>query len=81
MSEQSEDISYKWTVQIEIDPIWVRDGFNLTRERMLEILSKTLDFAYEHEFDAQIISAPDPKQIRVEQGHKVEGYEPYLKDE
>lgn len=70
--------TYKWTVEITVDPIWVADGFNLTEDRLLDILQQELGFVCSHEVGGKVLKAPDPKQIRAEQGYKEEGYKPYL---
>jgi hypothetical protein len=69
---------YKWKVEIAVHPRWVADGFNLTEERLDSILERVFDHAYEHEFEGRVLKAPDPEQIRAEQGYKVEGRKPRL---
>ena len=76
----ADDPDYSWTVEIRVHPRWVADGFNLTAERLDDILVRTLSFATGAEFSARVISAPDPKQIRAEQGYREEGYKPKLCD-
>jgi hypothetical protein len=71
---------YKWTVEIEIHPTWVADGFDLTNERLCEMLQRELPYAKENETIGCILEQPDPKQIRVERGYKVDGYKPFLCD-
>jgi hypothetical protein len=71
---------YSWTVKISVHPRWVADGFDLTEERLRDILENVFDYAYEHEYDGQVLNSPDPNQIRAEQGYKVEGYKPRLCD-
>lgn len=71
---------YTWTVQITIDPVWVADGFNITNERAHDIIAHALPHANGHEFSAKVLSAPDPMQIKCEQGTAVEGYAPFMKD-
>jgi len=61
---------YAWTVRIEIDAVWVADGFNLTAERMHAMLAQHLSSAGSEELRAKVIKAPDPKAIRREQGAK-----------
>jgi hypothetical protein len=60
---------FKWIVSIEVDPLWIADGFNLTEERLNEMLLRELSWAYAHEVKGQIIEAPDPKAILKEQGY------------
>jgi len=62
---------YKWIVEIEIHPRWVADGFDLSEERVLDMLTSRgqLDHAYPHEYEAHIVKAPDPEEIKAEQGY------------
>lgn len=61
---------YKWTVEFEVSANWVADGFNLTHDRALEMLSNDLQFARtSDELKATIIKAPNQEAIRKEQGY------------
>lgn len=80
-SEEKEaaELKYKpyvWTVQIEIDPKWVADGFDLDEDRLRDMLQNTLSCATSCEVGGKVLTAPDPKQIRAEQGCTVDGYKP-----
>lgn len=61
----------KWTAEIEVDETWVADGFDLTAERLKEMVTSDLQWAYGHEIACRIVKAPDPAAIRKLQ----EGYE------
>lgn len=62
---------FKWTVEFEVAEAWVEDGFDLTDERALDMLSNDLRWAnIGTELGAKVIKAPSPKVIR-----KVQGYE------
>lgn len=61
---------YEWTVKIRVNAVWVADGFNLTEERLHNILAHHLNYAYGHEFGGEIIKAPKPDDIAREQGYK-----------
>jgi len=63
-------MKYKWTVEIEVDPIWVADGIDLTSERMHEILMTYYGHVYSHEITCKTVKAPNPKRIRKEQGYR-----------
>ncbi|MCR4308101.1 MAG: hypothetical protein NUV80_06090 [Candidatus Berkelbacteria bacterium] len=65
---------FKWTVEFTVDETWVADGFNLTDERALQMLSHDLQFAYEHELGAKVIKAPSKDDIL-----RCQGYEPKKK--
>lgn len=61
----------KWTVQFEIDECWVEDGFNLTDDRALDMLSNDLRHAHiDSELRAKVIKAPAPERIAKLQGYK-----------
>ena len=63
---------FKWVVQFEVDEIWVADGFDLTEDRALDMLSETLPFAnIGTELNVKIIKAPDKNLILKTQGYKV----------
>jgi len=60
----------KWTVEFEVDEIWVEDGFNLTDERALDMLANDLRFANMNtELGARVIKAPKPEKLRALQGY------------
>lgn len=63
-------MKFKWVIEVEVDEIWVADGFNLTKERAEGIMQKALPYSYSHETAVKIISAPDPKEILIAQGYK-----------
>ena len=59
----------KWTVEIEVDECWVADGFEVTVERVLDMLQADLGYARESELGARILSAPSPARIAKAQGY------------
>jgi len=60
---------FKWTVEIEVDEIWVADGYEATAERVQEaILSYSLGYARDEEVKVKIIKAPSRKSIAAAQG-------------
>lgn len=60
---------YTWTAEISVDPMWVADGFELTEERLMDMVRKTLGYAYQNEIKVKVLSAPDNARIRQEQGY------------
>lgn len=54
----------KWTVEFEVSPNWVADGFDLTDDRAQEMLAHDLSYAYGHELGAKVIKSPKPELIR-----------------
>lgn len=60
---------YEWVVKIRVAPNLVADGFDLDREVMHNMLMRALPFAYGQELGAEIIEAPNPDDIAIEQGY------------
>lgn len=59
-----------WTVKIGVEECWIEDGFNLTQERLLDMIQSDLKYSYQCELSAKIISKPDKKVIAKLQGKK-----------
>jgi hypothetical protein len=59
---------YKWTVSIEVAPIWVADGFILTADRLHRMVLSELRRAHSSEVEVSILERPDGLQIAAEQG-------------
>jgi len=60
----------KWIVEFSVDKTWVEDGFDLTNDRALDMLSNDLQFAnIGTELKAKVIASPDKKLI-----NKIQGY-------
>jgi hypothetical protein len=59
---------YTWTVKISVDEVWVADGFDLTKERITEMVESDLCYAIPGEVECEVIEAPDPKEILEKQG-------------
>lgn len=56
-------------VEIEIDEIWVADGYEVTAERIQEaILTYSLGYARDEEVKVKIVKAPSKKSIAAAQG-------------
>lgn len=64
---------FRWVVEIEVDELWVEDGFNLNDEGLRYMLEHRLPWAYGHEFRGRVIAAPDPIAVRIVQGAEVDG--------
>ncbi len=61
---------FKWTVEFEVDALWVADGFDLDDERALEILGSELGYAcMSTELAAKVIAAPPRSQVLQVQGY------------
>lgn len=62
---------FTWTIKFTVHPTWVADGFDLTDERALDMLSHDLSYAnIGEELDAKVIEAPDADEIAMEQGYE-----------
>lgn len=61
---------FKWIVEFEVSETWVADGFNLTQERALDMLSNDLGWAdIGTELSAKIIKSPNIEEIAKVQGY------------
>ncbi len=60
---------YKWTVEFEVNAVWVADGFDLTDDRAHAMLADHLSHAHGSELKARVIKAPDPDKVAREQGY------------
>lgn len=58
----------KWVVEIGVDKCWIEDGFEVTKERVEEMLQRDLQFATGSEVSARVLSSPDKKVIKKIQG-------------
>lgn len=69
----------KWVIEIEIDPLWVTDGFNLadsveegseymTAENVHNQLRELMLFTHEDEVAVRITQSPDAALVRALQG-------------
>jgi hypothetical protein len=67
-----EDGFATWVVEFKVSPTWVADGFDLTEDRAMEMLSSDLAHAMDGtELGATILSAPDPERIaRLQDGRE-----------
>ncbi len=62
-------MNYKWTFEIEIDPDVVADGLALDAEKLHFALCRAFPFARMGGIGVEALSAPDPAEIRKEQGY------------
>jgi hypothetical protein len=69
MSDPDPKKFYKWTVELEVNAVWVADGFDLDDERALHILQAHLGYARSHELKARVIQAPDADEVAQEMGY------------
>lgn len=53
----------KWTIEFNVHESWVKDGFNIDRQKAIIMLESLLPYAKTSEIDARVISAPDPQLI------------------
>lgn len=69
MDEPNPNKFYKWTVEIEVNEVWVADGFEVTAERIQEMLQESIGFSYESETRVRVTRAPKPEAISLAQGY------------
>jgi len=67
-SEPNPDKVYWWTMRIGVSATWVADGFDLDDDRAHDMLSHHLPHAFGHELHAEVLHAPDPREVAGEQG-------------
>lgn len=66
---------FKWIIEVEVDEMWVADGFELDDRRVEDIMMHTLPHAYSHEIGGRVISGPPEEEIARAQGFKsIEAY-------
>ena len=66
---------FKWTVEIEIHKHWVEDGFDLTDERLHNVLAHALPYANGNELRGKVLCKPDDVDVAKAMGYKsVEAY-------
>lgn len=53
----------KWTVEFEVDDIWVADGFRLTDELAKKMIETELPHCYDGETAARVIKHPSEEEI------------------
>lgn len=62
---------YTWKVEFKVHKAWVENGFDLTDQRALHMLSDYLRYAnIEFELRAKVIESPTKGEIRKAQGYK-----------
>lgn len=60
---------FKWVVEFEVDLTWVEDGFDLTDERALNMLSHDLSYAHiDTELGAKVLKAPKAMDLAKARG-------------
>lgn len=53
----------KWVIQIEVDPLWVADGFDMDDDGALDMLSCRLGYASTAELGARVLKRPAAKIV------------------
>lgn len=60
---------FKWVVEIEVDEVWVADGYEANADRVKDaIMEYSLGYAYDSEVNVKILKAPTKKSIAKAQG-------------
>lgn len=52
----------KWTLELSVDPKWIADGFDVTPEKMDEVLGLLLPHATEGEMSLRVVKCPTKEQ-------------------
>lgn len=61
---------FRFTVEFEIDEIWIADGFFLTADIAMEMLANELNFAnVGEELDARMVKVPSLERVARAQGY------------
>ena len=54
---------YQWVVEITVDETWIADGWDLTEERLSDMISSQLRYAYSHEYSGKILKKPTKREL------------------
>lgn len=66
----AKEKTFKWIVEFEIAESWIEDGFDLTDDRALDMLSHDLRYAnIGTELGAKVLKSPSKESIRKVQGY------------
>jgi hypothetical protein len=61
--------------------VWVADGLDLGNpDHIVDMLQHNYGGTRGDEWAVEVVAAPDPRQIRAEQGGSVPGFEPFFKE-
>lgn len=71
-------MKFKWTIEIEMDEHWVEDGFDMTDERVTDMLQAYMPHVYGHEVGGRVLKRPPDEAVAKMMGFKT--VEAYLKD-
>lgn len=69
MTERVRTKPFKWTIEVEVAPVWVEDGFDLSDARAQKVFLRELGYARFEEVTCKVIKAPSRKSIRKIQGY------------
>jgi hypothetical protein len=61
---------FTWTVKITVDETWVADGFDLTKDRLEQMIGHDLSYACSTEYSGKILKSPDDRFMAKAQGYK-----------
>jgi hypothetical protein len=64
---------FKWTIEIEVDEVWIADGFDLTDDIANRMVLRELNYADEHEVTAKVVKSPSVESVRKAQGYYTRG--------
>jgi hypothetical protein len=61
--------TYKWTIEIEISETWVEDGFDVTDDRLHNLLMKALPWASGDEVAGRVLTRPSDERVAKAMGY------------
>lgn len=59
----------KWVIEVSVDPLWVADGFEFTKDNVQDHVRQMIRYATGEEVKARVLKAPAKKIIRKLQGY------------
>ena len=68
MDNGKPSMRFRWRIEIEIDEVWVADGFEVTEDRIHDMVVSAIGFARPDEVLVRILASPHPDEILQAQG-------------
>lgn len=67
---KAKKTKFKWTIEIEVDKVWIQDGFDPDAEQIKYIFLRALGFAQDGEVKVKVVERPSDRDIATAQGYK-----------
>lgn len=68
-AKPAKPAKFVWTIQIEVDEVWIADGYNLTKDRAIYMVLSDLSSATSDEVCVKVLSKPSNSSIANAQGY------------